>query len=91
MRREYLLINDGLRPEGDIVCVALERLAVGHAEQQTGLGIVHGVVVDVHTVGNSCHALAVEYRLLVARDNLGDGHVVLPDPLGPAITISTGL
>ena len=42
--REYLLINDGLRPEGDIVCVALERLAVGHAEQQTGLGIVHGVL-----------------------------------------------
>ena len=44
VRREYLLINDGLRPEGDIVCVALERLAVGHAEQQTGLGIVHGVL-----------------------------------------------
>ena len=66
VRREYLLINDGLRPEGDIVCVALERLAVGHAEQQTGLGVINGVVVYIHAVGNGCHALAVEYRLLIA-------------------------
>ena len=26
------LVDDGLRPEGDVVGVALEELAVGHAE-----------------------------------------------------------
>ena len=75
-----LLINDGLRPEGDVVSVALKGFSIGHAKQQTSLGIVHGVVVDVHTVGNSCHTLAVKYRPLVARDNLGDGHVVTALP-----------
>ena len=42
----------GYRPFWNVIGVLLEGLAVGHAEQQTGLGVVHGVVVDVHTAGN---------------------------------------
>ena len=61
-----LLTYNSLRPKGDVTHVALEELAVGHAEEQAGLGVVNGVVVDIDPVSEQCYTLAVEYRLLVA-------------------------
>ena len=60
------LAYDGLCPEWDVVSVALEDLTGGHAEKQTGLGVLYGVVVDVEAVGNGCNTLAVEDGLLIA-------------------------
>ena len=53
------LVDDGLCPKGNIVCVALEEPALCHTEKQASLGIVEVIVV-------------------------------LPDPFGPAMTMSTG-
>ena len=56
-----VLFNDCLGPCGDVVSVALERLAVGHAEQQAGLGVVNGVVIDIQTVSQGDTTLAINY------------------------------
>ena len=87
------LTYDGLCPEWDVVGVALEWPSVGHAEQQASLGIVNGVIVNIHTVSNSRHALAVEYRLLVARDNLVNRYVVAAfhHSLGNTRSIDSGV
>ena len=77
LRESLRLIDDGLRPKGNLIGVALKRFAIGHAEQQASLSIIHGVIVDVHTVGNGRNTLAVEYRLLIARDNFGNRHITM--------------
>ena len=60
------LVNDGLRPEGNVVGIAFEQQSVGHAEEQAGLGIIYRVVIDIDAVGNRCHTLAVEDGPVVA-------------------------
>ena len=70
------LTDNGLCPDGDVVCVALEKATLSHAEEQTGLCVVDRVVVDINPIGKQGYTLAVEYRLLVARNNLSDWHIV---------------
>ena len=66
--------------------VSLEDFSVHHPEQQTVFLIVNGIVVDISAVNNLADAAAVEDRLVVAGDDLGDGHVVtaLHHPSGNA-------
>ena len=80
-------------PFRDVIGVLLEQLTVSHAEEQTCFGVIYGVVVDIDAVGNGYDALAVEYGLLVARDDFGNRHVVttLHHSLGNARGIDGGM
>ena len=80
-------------PFWHVGCVSLEDFSVHHPEQQTGFLIVNGIVVDISAVNNLADAAAVEDRLVVAGDDLGDGHVVtaLHHPSGNARGIDGGV
>ena len=70
------LVDDGLRPEGDVVGVALKRFAVGGAVEQARQLVVYGIIVNVGAVNEGDGLCHIGERLVVARDNLRDGHLV---------------
>ena len=64
------------RPFRNVVGVLLEESAVGHAEKQTSVNIIYGVVVNIHAVGKGDTSLAVEDGFVVARNDFRDGDIV---------------
>ena len=64
-------IYQRLSPLRNIIGILFEKLAIGHAEQQTGICIIDGVIIDIHTVGQSRATLAIDNGLLIAGDSLG--------------------
>ena len=55
-----------LRPLGDIVGVAFDDFSVGETEEEVGLAVIDGIVVEIYPVGDTGGYLAVDDGLLVS-------------------------
>lgn len=63
-------------PVWQFLKITFEHLPINHAEEQACLLIVNGIIIDICSVSNQTYAPAVEDRLVVTRNNLGNGYIV---------------
>ena len=65
-----------INPTGQIFDVLFEHLPVNHAEKQTRLLIINGVVINISSVDKAAYSLAIKNGFVVAGNNFGDRNVV---------------
>ena len=82
-----------MNPIGQFLNVLFEHLTVNHAEKQTRLLIVNGVVINISSVYKAAYSLAIKDGLVVARNNFGDRHIVTTfhHPSGNTRSIDRGM
>ncbi len=56
-----------MNPIGQFLNVLFEHLTVNHAEKQTRLLIINGVVINISSVYKAAYSLAIKDGLVVAR------------------------
>jgi len=65
-----------MNPIGQFLNVLFEHLTVNHAEKQTRLLIINGIVINISSVYKAAYSLAIKDGLVVAGNNFGDRHIV---------------
>ena len=65
-----------MNPTGQFLNVLLEHLTVNHAEKQTRLLVINGVVINISPIYKTAHSLAIKNGLVVAGNNFGDRHIM---------------
>lgn len=82
-----------MNPIGQFLNVLFEHLTVNHAEKQTRLLIINGVVINISSVYKAAYSLAIKDGLVVAGNNFGDRHIVTTfhHPSGNTRSIDRGM
>lgn len=65
-----------MNPTGQFLNVLLEHFTVNHAEKQTRLLVINGVVINISSIYKTAHSLAIKDGLVVAGNNFGDRHIM---------------
>ena len=65
-----------MNPTGQFLNVLLEYLTVNHAEKQTRLLVINGVVINISPIDEPAYSLTIKNGLVVAGNNFGDWYVV---------------
>ncbi len=81
VRGRGMVCGSGLRdyrmnPIGQFLNVLFEHLTVNHAEKQTRLLVINGVVVNISSVNKTAYSLAIKDGLVVTGNNFCDRNVV---------------
>ena len=82
-----------MNPTGQFFDVLFEYFTVNHAEKQTCLLIINGVVINISSVNKAAYSLAIKDGLVVAGNNFGDRHIVTTfhHPSGNTRSIDRGM
>ena len=77
VRGKGMVYGGGLRdyrmnPTGQFLNVLLEHFTVNHAEKQTRLLVINGVVINISPIYKTAHSFTIKDGLVVAGNNFGD-------------------